>query len=72
MSQSEAVLRRLQRKGSITALQAFKEIDCMRLAARVHDLRSRGYQIETEQLELKSGKTIARYRYYSKPQKSRG
>ena len=34
--------------GSITPMEALRDIGCMRLAARVHELREEGHMIESE------------------------
>jgi len=47
MSQNEQVLDRLQRGKSLTPLQALRYYDCMRLAARVGELREKGHDITT-------------------------
>ena len=60
MSQASKILTHLKRR-PITPLQALKLYGCMRLAARVADLRGRGHKIITEPLEI-NGKRIARYR----------
>lgn len=39
------ILLYLKEHGSITALDAIREFGCMRLAARISDLRERGYDI---------------------------
>lgn len=58
MSQNEQILQMLQQK-PITALDAAK-VGCMRLAARVHDLRMQGHVITTEPVTV-NGKQFARY-----------
>ena len=55
------LLEQLKKKRRITSLDALKEADCMRLSARVYDLRCMGYNIHTENVHLNSGKTIGRY-----------
>lgn len=59
-SQTEMILSYLRRRGSITALNAFR-MGCLRLAARINDLKAEGYQIVSER-ETKRGKTYSRYR----------
>ena len=60
MSQSTRILTHL-RRGPITPLQALDKYGCLRLAARINDLRDRGHKIETE--IVKAGdKRYARYR----------
>lgn len=58
MSQNEEILNMLKRQ-PITALDAAK-IGCMRLAARIHDLRMQGHVITTEPVNV-NGKQFARY-----------
>ena len=60
-SQNFWLLAQLKKKRRITSLDAFKEADCMRLSARVYDLRCMGYNIHTENVHLNSGKVIGRY-----------
>ncbi len=45
MTQCDRVLEYLKRFGSITQLEAIRDIGCMRLAARIADLREKGYGI---------------------------
>jgi hypothetical protein len=44
--------------GSITAAEAFTEIGCLRLAARIADLKAEGYNIRSDRVtyKTKSGK----------------
>jgi hypothetical protein len=42
------VLKHLKRHGTITPVQALNLYGCFRLAARVYELRARGFVIETE------------------------
>ena len=60
-SQNFWLLAQLKKKRRITSLDAFKEADCMRLSARVYDLRCMGYNIHTENVHLNSSKVIGRY-----------
>lgn len=46
-SQCKMILFYLKEKGSITAKEAIQLCGCMRLAARIHDLRSKGIPIKT-------------------------
>lgn len=48
MTQTQKILRYLNECGSITPLDAMREFSCMRLAARIGDLRRAGYQIESK------------------------
>lgn len=60
MSQTEAIFRMLQ-NGPVTALDALREAQVFRLAARISDLRDQGHDIRTETQTLPNGKRIARY-----------
>lgn len=48
MTQSQKILEHMQTKGAITPKDAMELYGCMRLAARIKDLRREGYEIETE------------------------
>ena len=51
--------------GSIDPMTAIKDYGCMRLSARIFDLRELGYDIDKENITVKTrhGKTkVARYR----------
>lgn len=60
MSQKDRILNHLKRR-PLTPLQALNLYDCLRLGARVYELRNQGHQIDTEWVE-KGGKRYARYR----------
>lgn len=45
MTQCDRILRHLRDYGSITAAQAIAEYGCLRLAARIADLKRRGIPI---------------------------
>lgn len=60
-SQNDLILRHLQRGRTLTQLSALRLFQCLRLGARVHRLRTLGYDIRTEPLTLSSGKRVARY-----------
>jgi len=47
MTQAEKILRHLNDHGSITALDALREYGCMRLGARIWDLKREGHDIRT-------------------------
>jgi hypothetical protein len=60
-SQNFWLLEQLKKKRRITSLDAMYEAQCMRLSARVYNLRSMGYNIHTENVHLDNGKVIGRY-----------
>jgi hypothetical protein len=65
MTQCDQILEMLQ-CGPVTALDALQEAGCFRLAARIHDLRQRGVEIESRDRRLGNGKHIAEYRLAEK------
>ena len=66
MKQAERVLKYMREVGSITQLEAIRDISCMRLGARIFDLKREGYEIkkETETSKNRYGEdtSYARYR----------
>lgn len=63
-TQAEMILAYMKDHGGITARQALNEFGCMRLASRIHDLRTAGYMIETEYVKVRSrhgNAVVARY-----------
>ena len=46
----------------ITPLEALHEAGCMRLAARVHELRTRGVDVQRQTVQTENGKSVAAYR----------
>ncbi len=60
-SQNERVLNHLQKHGKITPLQALKRFGCLRLGARIFELRSEGHDIVTSLFRTKHGANVARY-----------
>lgn len=46
MTQNQKILRYMKQYGSITPLDALQEFGCMRLAARISDLRRMGVRIK--------------------------
>ncbi len=51
MTQNERIIRHMSEYGSITPLEALSEYGIMRLASRISDLRTRGYDIRREMIE---------------------
>jgi hypothetical protein len=51
----------LQKRGSISPLEAFSTYGTMRLAAQIHDLREAGLVVETVMKTDEEGKEYARY-----------
>lgn len=61
MSQNSDILEYMKEFGGITPMAALKRFGCMRLAARIKELRDMGNTINTGQLHLPNGKTVAIY-----------
>ena len=59
-TQCKQILEYMEKTGSITPIQALEYFGCMRLQARIYDLRKKGYIIETDIVHL-NGKHFARY-----------
>ena len=66
-TQNERILEYIEQFGSITQLEALRDLGCMRLASRISDLRKQGFPIvsETEAVENRFGEKcrVKRYRY---------
>ena len=60
MTQTTQILSALKRGEKLTPLQALRKYGCMRLAARIKDLRDAGYEINTT-LTRTQGARVARY-----------
>ena len=65
-SHEKMILQYMREHGSITAMDAIREFGCLRLAARISDLRWDGYNIETEFEfgENRQGDSVRYARYY--------
>ena len=66
VTQCEMILRYMRDTGSITPWEDMREFGCMRLGARIYDLKERGIPIITETVTTKNryGRRVcfARYR----------
>ena len=67
MTQTEMLLMDLQRGQTVTPLQALKRYGCMRLSARVYDLRSEGMPVKSRPVKTKTGKMVSGYFLSRKP-----
>lgn len=65
---TRAVLDLLRQQGphGVTPLDALASVGSFRLGARIWELKSLGYDIETELARMPSGKRVARYRLIEK------
>lgn len=65
MTQNEQILNHLKNRGPITPLEALLEYRCMRLGARVYDLRKLGYDIRSRFIENENSEgEVKRYKQY--------
>ena len=62
-SQSEQILEYLQAGNVLTPLEALRKFNCLRLGARIYDLRQLGYQINSRLITDEH--TKKRYASYS-------
>lgn len=60
-TQAGRILSHLRAGNKLTALEALERFQCLRLAARIHELRDAGWQIEERTVETRSGKRVAEY-----------
>ena len=54
LTQKDRIIRHLNDKGSITALEAIKEYGIMQLGARIYELKDEGYNIRSEFVSSKN------------------
>jgi len=61
MTQKDRVLKYMQDTGKITPLDAIREFGCLRLSARIFDLKRDGYNIvsETETSKNRYGESVS-------------
>lgn len=60
-TQTQAILKYLQTHEGLSQREATIKLDCIRLGARIHDLRKMGYDIITE---MRTGKNKSHYAFY--------
>ena len=60
-SQIQQILNHLQKGKTLTPLQALRLFDCLRLGARIWDLRQQGYDVVAKIIKTSSGKYVAKY-----------
>lgn len=69
--QTEQIIDYLNKYGSISQLEAVRDIGCYRLSARIADLKAEGYEIESdfESAKNRFGETVSFKRYRLKGDK---
>ena len=60
-SQNGQILKHLQSVGPLTSLDALTLFGCSRLAARIADLKNKGYPIRSRFVDLPNGKRVSEY-----------
>ena len=60
-TQSAQILKALKNGERLTHLDAEKRFNCLRLGARIYDLRKRGHNITSIMITVPSGKRVAQY-----------
>ena len=60
-STTEKIAALLKRGRSITPMQALDQLNCMRLGARIYDLKKQGYRINKTPHKTPGGKIVAKY-----------
>lgn len=61
-TQKALILKALQQGDRLTHLDAEKRFNCLRLGARIYDLKQHGHKIEKQMIVVPSGKCVAEYR----------
>lgn len=59
------ILEYIRKHGSITSMDAFRDLSITRLSARIYDLRAKGYDIKTLKMEI-SNPDGSHNSYYAK------
>ena len=54
ITQDERVLEYMQKFGSITTLEAFRDLGITRLSAKIYDLKKQGHVIVDEMIKVKN------------------
>lgn len=68
MTQEQQILKYIERFGSISPLEAFKDLAIMRLGARIYDLEQKGYTFVhmRESSKNRFGEKVSYTRYFLK------
>lgn len=61
MSQEQAILDALKAGRELTPLEALTDFGCLRLGARIYDLKKAGVAISSRMIETSTGKHVAAY-----------
>jgi len=61
-NQTQMIKEHLESGKTLTPLEALNKFGCLRLGARIWDLRNDGLHILTDSFKTPSGKIVAKYR----------
>lgn len=66
VTQKEKIINYIQKFGSVTSWEAYRDLGITQFAARVKELKEKGYEFETkwEKNENKEGRMVRFKRYY--------
>jgi len=62
MNTTDKIAKLLEKGRTITPLQALRDFGCLRLSARIHDLKATGMQIDSIPHKTPTGKRVAKYK----------
>ncbi|MGV7078456.1 helix-turn-helix domain-containing protein [Testudinibacter sp. P80/BLE/0925] len=60
-TQCRLILTAFRKGERLTSLEALKRFGCLRLSARIYDLRKQGHDIHSETIKEPSGKHVKQY-----------
>ncbi len=60
-SQERMILEALKKGESLTPLESLKRFGCLRLGARIWDLKRKGHDVKKSIVKTASGKRVAQY-----------
>lgn len=60
-SQERMILEALKRGESLTPLDSLRRFGCLRLGARIWDLKRKGHDVKKTTVKTASGKRVAQY-----------
>lgn len=60
-TQCEMILKALKNGEKLTHLKAEERFKCLRLGARIYDLKQKGHDIQRRMVTVPSGKRVAEY-----------
>jgi hypothetical protein len=60
-TQNAKIIDYMEKGNKITQIEALNLFGCFRLASRIHDIRSMGYNVKAEKVTTHTGKKICQY-----------